>query len=259
MCGTSSSSAIAVWRAPPPQSNTRVNSAIPPPATSSVDASCPIATTTVALSSVRLREPNGWDEGAEEAEGLEVDARKADARLAACLDVRLDLVAGCDDEQDTAHDFAALRVPLLDDAVVQHRLVRGDRQHLVRLEPNGVVEARIVLDACDVERPDADAADESPSRTFLTGRWASLKNVFNARTRASGSRSSPPTTTPCSSGRRATSTSAGRSPLPDTTAAAICDAPTLRPTTFLPRDPPPFRRLRGTDSLTTSSRAESIS
>ena len=45
------SCAIASSSAPPPQSKTRVNSQAPPPATRSVDDSCPIETTTVAVSS----------------------------------------------------------------------------------------------------------------------------------------------------------------------------------------------------------------
>src|SRR4051794_35615721 len=69
-----------------------------------------------------------------------------------------------------------------------------------------------------------------PRRTPRRGSFSARKKSFSAVASFSGSRSSPPTTTPCSSGTRARWTSSFE-PLLTTCAAAICEAPILRPTT----------------------------
>ncbi len=97
------------------------------------------------------------DEGAQQAERLEVDAREPDARVLRDLRVGLDLVARCDHEQDAPRRLTRLVRPLLEHPVVEHRLVLGDGKHLVRLEADGVVEARLVVDAGDLEGADTDA------------------------------------------------------------------------------------------------------
>ena len=82
--------------------------------------------------------------------------------------VGLDLVARGDDEQDPPRRLARLGGTLFEHAVVEHRLVLGDRQHLVRLEANGVVELGLVVDAGDVERADTDAvAREADAHVLL--------------------------------------------------------------------------------------------
>ena len=68
-----------------------------------------------------------------------------------------------------------------------------------------------------------------PSRTALRESLFLRKNVFSAAASSSGSRSSPPTTMPRSSGIRAIRTTLGP-PLLTTCAAAICEAPIFRPT-----------------------------
>ena len=73
---------------------------------------------------------------------------------------------------------------------------------------------------------------EIPRRTQLRGSLFLRKNVFRAEASCSGSRSSPPTTTPRSIGIRAIRTTFGP-PLLTTWAAAICDAPSLSPTSWL--------------------------
>src|SRR5579884_1083406 len=92
-----------------------------------------------------------------------------------------------------------------------------------------------------------------PSRTPFFGSLCRAKNAFSASPSASGSRSSPATTTPGASGSRA-SCSSSATPLFETRAAAICDAPTLRPTSRFapcpPRPPSPGSESDGSESLT---------
>ncbi len=71
---------------------------------------------------------------------------------------------------------------------------------------------------------------ERPRRTPRLGSLCSSKKRFSVSPSVSGSRISPETTRPASSGSRYTSTSSG-TPLLTTSAAAIWDAPILRPTT----------------------------
>jgi hypothetical protein len=99
----------------------------------------------------------GVDERAQQAERLEVDAGEPDAGGLRHLRIGLDLVAWGNHEQDAPGRLARLVRALLEHAVVEHGLVLGDGQHLVRLEADGVVEAGLVVDAGDLERADADA------------------------------------------------------------------------------------------------------
>src|SRR5256714_1773181 len=71
-----------------------------------------------------------------------------------------------------------------------------------------------------------------PRRTPLRGSLCRAKKIFSAVPSASGSRSSPPTTTPVASGSRAICWSSA-APLFEMRAAASWDAPILRPTTRL--------------------------
>ena len=77
---------------------------------------------------VRGTDGAGLDECAQQAERLEIDACEPETRLLADLQVRLDLVAGGDDEQDATDRLALLARALVDHAVVEHRLVHRDRQ-----------------------------------------------------------------------------------------------------------------------------------
>src|SRR5438445_11227886 len=76
-----------------------------------------------------------------------------------------------------------------------------------------------------------------PSRTPLRGNLCFAKKTFSASPSASGSRNSPPTTMPGASASRATCCNS-TTPLFETRAAAICDAPILRPTSFFAAWPP---------------------
>ena len=62
------------------------------------------------------------DEGAQQTERLEVDRGQLDAGLNCGALVRLDLVAGSDDEQHPPCRLAVLADALLEHAVVEHRL-----------------------------------------------------------------------------------------------------------------------------------------
>ena len=152
----------------PPQSKTRVNSHTPPPDTMSVDASWPIATTTVAVSvALRCARILRLHESAEQAERLEVDSRKLQAGALRGLGVWGNLVARCDDEQDPPRRLAARRLPLVEHAIVEHRLAAGDRQDLVGLETYGVVESCAILDTGDLEGADADAVARNADADVL--------------------------------------------------------------------------------------------
>ena len=83
--------------------------------------------------------------------------------------VRLDLVTRSDDEKDATDALASLTGALFDHAVVEHGLVQGDGKHLVRLEPNGVVEPRLVVDADDVDRAHADPVAREPDANVVLG------------------------------------------------------------------------------------------
>ena len=74
-------------------------------------------------------------------------------------------------------------------------------------------------------------------RTSFFGSFSSSKNAFTAFESASRSRTSPSTTIPAASGRRASSTSSCPPSVSTTTAAAIWEAPILRPTTRRPLPP----------------------
>ena len=107
------------------------------------------------------------DEGAQQAQCLEVEASDLDTCCVGYLDIGLDLVARGDDEQDPPRRLTIRGRTLLEDPVVEHRLVLSDRQHLVRLEPDRVVELGLVVDARDLERPDTDAIARKPDADIL--------------------------------------------------------------------------------------------
>src|SRR5581483_10449120 len=114
-----------------------------------------------------------------------------------------------------------------------------------------------------------------PRRTPLRGSLCSVKNSSRAEASPFTLRTSPFTTTPGSSVVRASCTSFGLPPLLTTRAAAICDAPTFRPTSSLffdfaflargatvalrPGFEPPFFRGFGMRSLSLISFFRSIS
>ena len=111
----------------------------------------------------------GLDKRAQQSQSLEVDPGELETGPLGDLDVGRDLVARRDDEQDAADGLTRLRDPLFEDAVVEHGVADRDRQHLVRLEADGVVEAGFVVDARDLERADADAVGRDPDAD-VTGR-----------------------------------------------------------------------------------------
>ena len=76
-----------------------------------------------------------------------------------------------------------------------------------------------------------------PRRTPWCGSLCCLKKALSASASASGSRSSPPTTIPGSRSCLSDLDELGDAPLLTTRAAASCDAPILRPTSFLSRRP----------------------
>ena len=204
----SSSCAIACWSDEPPQSKTRVNSEVPPPETSSEVDSWPIATTTVAVSVGGAEgEPLRLDECPQQRERLEIDAAEPDSGGATRVDEGLDLVARGDDEQHAADDLPAFRHALVYNAVVEDRLVDRDREHLVGLEPDGVVESLLVVDPRDVERADTDAVARDADPDVLLRKLVLGEEDLSASREGSASRTSPSTTIPGSSGVRASPTS----------------------------------------------------
>ena len=78
------------------------------------------------------------------------------------VDVALDRLAVGGDEQDLPVDGAALVDLLADDAVVDDRLVDGDRDGVVGAEEHRVRELALVVDAGDLEAADADVVRREP-------------------------------------------------------------------------------------------------
>ena len=132
-----------------------------PSETASVVRSCPALTTTTAASAgVPSFERRAG--GAQQRERLQVDAGELDPRLAERLDVALDRLAVGGDEQDLPVDGAALVDLLADDAVVDDRLVDGDRDGVVGAVEHRVGELALVVDAGDLEAADADVVRREP-------------------------------------------------------------------------------------------------
>ena len=101
-------------------------------------------------------------EGAEECEGLEVDAEEAEPREPAGLHVGGDQVAVGDDEEDALRGRAVGGGALAENLEVEDRLVDRDRQRLLRAEADSVRKLLLILDACDLDRADADAVVGEP-------------------------------------------------------------------------------------------------
>ena len=134
-----------------------MNSQTLPSETAKVERSWPIETTTSAASAGSLVPGRGLAERAQEREGLEVDPGEADPGLLAGRDVAVDQLAVGDDEQNPAHRVALVVDALAEHVEVEDRLLDRDRQRLLGAEPNGVLELLRVVDARDLEDPDADA------------------------------------------------------------------------------------------------------
>ena len=100
--------------------------------------------------------------GAQEREGLEVDPGQADPGFLAGADVAVDQLAVGDHEQDPAHDVALLVDPLAKDVVIEHGLLDRDRKGLLGAEADRVLELLRIVDARDLEDPDADAVVGDP-------------------------------------------------------------------------------------------------
>ena len=137
--------------------------------------------------------------------------------LLAGVDVAVDELAVGDDEQDAADradPSSSTRSSRT--LVVEHRLVERDRQRLLGAEANRVRELLRVVDPGDLEGADADpvVGDAEPHAAGAAA-CACGRTCFSASASSSGSRSSPPTTMPCSSGSRATWTSSGRAVVDD--------------------------------------------
>ncbi len=176
----------------------------------------------------------GRGEGAEKRERLEIDADDLETRPAARLQVAVDDLAVRDDEEDPEDGRTVLVRTVVENDPVEHRLVERDREHLLGTEANRVLELAGVGDAFDLETRTPMRLLEIPSRMPFFGSLCSSKNRESALERAIGSRISPETTTPGSSGSRTASTSSA-TPLLTTRAAAIWDAPILRPMSFFAR------------------------
>src|SRR3954452_23427901 len=99
----------------------------------------------------------GLAERAQERERLEVDPRQPHAGLLAGRDVTVDQLAIGDHEQDPANLVAVVVEPLAEDVVIEYRLLDRNRERLLGAEADGVFELLRVVDAGDLEDPDADA------------------------------------------------------------------------------------------------------
>ena len=92
-----------------------------------------------------------------------------------------------------------------------------------------VRELCLVLDVADVDLADADAAVGKPEAHVLARQVVTVEEVLERDAERDGSRTSPPAMIPVGSGSR-WSLSRRLLPLLLTTAAAICDVPSSRPT-----------------------------
>src|SRR5262249_21730045 len=86
----------------------------------------------------------------------EVDSLELEARAAAGGDVAVDESAVRHDQEDPPRDRAVLARRLADDAPVEHGLVEGDREGVLRAETDRVRDLGRILDAGELEEADAD-------------------------------------------------------------------------------------------------------
>ena len=98
----------------------------------------------------------------QERERFEIDPDELDAGLLAGLDIAIEQVAIGDDEQDAPRDASLLVLPFIEDLPVDHSLLDRDRQRLVGAEANCILELLDIVDAAEVERPNADAVVRDP-------------------------------------------------------------------------------------------------
>ena len=174
----------------------------------------------------------------QESERLEVDPDQADARLAARAHVAIDEVAVGEDEQDLADARAFVVGRLREHLVVEHGFVDRDRQRFLRAEPDRVGELLRIVDAHDLERPDADpvrgdAEANAPLRQLVLGEELLERLGKRVRGRAARRR-------PRCRGRAACVPPADLGvPLFATVAADSCEAPIFRPTMRFAAFPPP--------------------
>ena len=118
---------------------------------------------------------------------------------------------------------------VLDDVVVEDRLVHRDRERLVGAEGDRVPELALVVDALDLELRTPTRFVPIPSRTPLRGSLCCVKNSSSAGASAGDVADLAAHDDPGREGWRASWTSLAP-PLFTTWAAASCDAPILMPT-----------------------------
>ena len=120
-------------------------------------------------------------ERAEQGEGLEVDPDQLQPRLAAGGDVPLDELLVRDDEEHTADAVSVLPEAVIEDAVVEHRLVERDRKRLLRPEANRVGELLRVGDPGDLEGADADPIVGDPEAHAVSGQLVLAEEGLQGR------------------------------------------------------------------------------
>ena len=98
----------------------------------------------------------GLGDRTKQCERLEVDADDLQTRLLAGKDVAIDELAVGDDEENAADGLPFGVDRLGEHLVVEHCVLDRDRQHLLRTESNRVRKLLRIVDADDVEGPDAD-------------------------------------------------------------------------------------------------------
>src|SRR5262249_54775158 len=81
-------------------------------------------------------------------------------------------------EQDPARDAAVLLLALAEHLPVDDGFLDRDRQHFVRTEADGVLELVHVLDAADLEDPDADPVVRDSEANTLAGPLVALEEVL---------------------------------------------------------------------------------
>ena len=158
----SSARAIATFSDQPPHSSTRVNSQMRPSETAKVERSWPTETATTAPRSAPGSGSCGSETRTEQRKRLEVDPDDLQARLLARVDVAVDELAVGDDEEHAADGLSFIVDRLGEHLVVEHRVLDRNRQHFLRAEPDRVRKLLRVVDADDVEGPDADPVVRDP-------------------------------------------------------------------------------------------------
>ena len=152
----SSARAIATFSDQPPHSSTRVNSQMRPSETAKVERSWPTETATTAAALGAGQRVVRLGNGTEQSKRLEVDPDDLQTRLLARIDVAIDELAVGDDEENAADGLPFVVDRLGEHLVVEHRILDRDRQHFLRAESNRVRKLLRVVDAGDLEGPDAD-------------------------------------------------------------------------------------------------------